>query len=129
MVGMYMFTYFWGFTAAEIAFLGLGYIVALVAGVSLARPISQKFDKRTAALGLAQAPGAAAPLEVRGRARTGAWGPGCPPAARGGWAKSGSVRSVSISSAAPRIAAKPAVSGFKMGTMARASSESSSNAR
>jgi len=52
-VGLYMFTYFWGFTAAEIAFLGLGYIVALVAGVSLARPISQKFDKRTAALGLA----------------------------------------------------------------------------
>jgi Na+/melibiose symporter-like transporter len=52
-VGLYMLTYFWGFSSGDIAFLGLGAIAALLAAVSLARPVSQRFDKRTAALGLA----------------------------------------------------------------------------
>jgi len=52
-VGLYMLTYFWGFTSAEIANLGLGAIVALLVAVSLARSVSQRFDKKTVALGLA----------------------------------------------------------------------------
>ena len=52
-VGLYMSTYFWGFSAQEIAFLGLGSIPAFLLGVGLARPVSERFDKRKTALGLA----------------------------------------------------------------------------
>jgi Na+/melibiose symporter-like transporter len=52
-VGLYVSTYFWGFSAAEIAFLGLGSIPAVLLAVSLARPVSERFDKKKAALGLA----------------------------------------------------------------------------
>jgi Na+/melibiose symporter-like transporter len=52
-VGLYVSTYFWGFSVQEIAFLGLASVPAVLLAVSLARPISEKFDKKRAALGLA----------------------------------------------------------------------------
>jgi Na+/melibiose symporter-like transporter len=52
-VGLYMSSYFWGFSAQEIAFLGLAAIPAVLLAVGLARPISERFDKKRAALGLA----------------------------------------------------------------------------
>ena len=52
-VGLYMSTYFWGFSAQEIAFLGLAAIPAFLLAVGLARPISERFDKKKTALGLA----------------------------------------------------------------------------
>jgi len=52
-VGLYMSTYFWGFTTQQIALLAAAAIPALVIAVSLARPVSARFDKKRAALGLA----------------------------------------------------------------------------
>lgn len=52
-VGLYMSTYFWGFSAQEIAFLGLAAVPAFLLAVGLARPVSERFDKRKTALGLA----------------------------------------------------------------------------
>ena len=52
-VGLYVNSYFWGFSAQEIAFLGLAAIPGVLVAVSLARPISERFDKKRAALGLA----------------------------------------------------------------------------
>jgi len=49
-VGLYMGTYFWGFSSEQIATMGLFLVVALLAGVGLARPVSQHFDKRRAAI-------------------------------------------------------------------------------
>jgi len=52
-VGLYVSSYFWSFSTQEIAFLGLAAIPALLLAVGLARPISERFDKKRAALGLA----------------------------------------------------------------------------
>ena len=52
-VGLYVNSYFWGFSAQEIAFLGLAAIPGVLVAVSLARPISERFDKKKTALGLA----------------------------------------------------------------------------
>lgn len=52
-VGLYVSTYFWSFSAQEIASLGLAAVPAVLLAVSLARPISERFDKKRAALGLA----------------------------------------------------------------------------
>jgi Na+/melibiose symporter-like transporter len=52
-VGLYMSTYFWGFSAQEIALLGLAAIPGVLLAVGLARPISERYDKKRAALGLA----------------------------------------------------------------------------
>ncbi len=52
-VGLYMSTYFWGFSAQEIAFLGLASIPAVLLAVGLARPISARFDKKRTSVGLA----------------------------------------------------------------------------
>lgn len=49
-VGLYMSTYFWALTSEQIATMGLFLLIALLAGVGLARPVSQRFDKRRAAL-------------------------------------------------------------------------------
>jgi len=52
-IGLYMSTYFWGLSTAELAVLvyalGLGALLA----VFLARPITQRFDKKKVVLGLA----------------------------------------------------------------------------
>ena len=49
-VGLYMNTYFWGLSSDQIATLALFLVIALVAGVGLARPISEAFEKRRTAL-------------------------------------------------------------------------------
>ena len=52
-VGLYMSTYFWGFDAQQIAFLGLAAVPAFLLAVAMARPVSERFDKRKTALSLA----------------------------------------------------------------------------
>jgi len=52
-VGLYMNTYFWGLDSEQIALMGLFLLIALVGGVGLARPVSQRFEKRRTAIGLA----------------------------------------------------------------------------
>ena len=52
-VGLYMGTYFWGFSSEQIATMGLFLVIALLGAVGLARPVSQAFDKRRAAILLA----------------------------------------------------------------------------
>lgn len=52
-VGLYMNTYFWGLSSEQIAVLALSLVIALIAGVGLARPISQRFEKRRTAVVLA----------------------------------------------------------------------------
>ena len=52
-VGLYMGTYFWGFSSEQIATMGLFLVIALLSGVGLARPVSQRFDKRRTAVLLA----------------------------------------------------------------------------
>lgn len=49
-VGLYMNTYFWGFTSEQIATIALFLLISLFAGVGLARPISQHFEKRRSAI-------------------------------------------------------------------------------
>ena len=51
-VGLYMGTYFWGLRSEQIATMALFLVVALLAGVGLARPVSQRFEKRRSAIGL-----------------------------------------------------------------------------
>jgi Na+/melibiose symporter-like transporter len=52
-VGLYVNTYFWEFSTDQIAIMvfGLGFSVLLATG--LTRPITERFDKRTALMGLA----------------------------------------------------------------------------
>ena len=66
-VGLYMNTYFWGFSAEQIATLALFLLVALFAGVALARPISQRFEKRRTAIILATASILWGPLPIFAR--------------------------------------------------------------
>ena len=52
-VGLYMNTFFWELTTEKLSLLALSSAGAAILGVALARPISVRFDKRTAAVGLA----------------------------------------------------------------------------
>jgi Na+/melibiose symporter-like transporter len=52
-VGLYMNTYFWGFTADEITLLLLPLVVATWIAFGAIRPITQRFDKKSTALALA----------------------------------------------------------------------------
>lgn len=63
-VGLYMGTYFWGLSSEQIATMGLFLLVALVAGVALARPMSQHLDKRKVAILLAAAAIGLGPLPI-----------------------------------------------------------------
>jgi GPH family glycoside/pentoside/hexuronide:cation symporter len=63
-VGLYMNTYFWGLSSAQIATMGLFLVIALVAGVGLARPVSQHFEKRRTATMLATAAILFGPLPI-----------------------------------------------------------------
>jgi len=51
--GTYMYTYFWEFRSEQLGTLSLLALFPLLAGVALARPVSARFDKRRAAMGLA----------------------------------------------------------------------------
>lgn len=52
-LGTYMRTWFWEFRSDQLGQLALFQIVPLVAGVAMVRPISERFDKRSASIGLA----------------------------------------------------------------------------
>jgi Na+/melibiose symporter-like transporter len=51
-VGLYVTTYFWEFSAEQIASLALALAISLVLGVGLARPLSGAFEKRRIAVWL-----------------------------------------------------------------------------
>jgi Na+/melibiose symporter-like transporter len=63
-VGLYVNTYFWEFTSAQIALLVYGLVASVLLGVAAARPLSERLDKKTAALGLASFAIAIGPLPV-----------------------------------------------------------------
>ena len=48
----YMFTWFWEFPSTEVGFLAAAQILPLLLGFSLVGPISKRWDKRKAAIGL-----------------------------------------------------------------------------
>jgi glycoside/pentoside/hexuronide:cation symporter, GPH family len=52
-LGLYMTTYFWELSSAQISVLVYGLVPALLLGVVITRPLTERFDKRGAALGLA----------------------------------------------------------------------------
>jgi Na+/melibiose symporter-like transporter len=52
-VGLYMNTYFWGFTTAEIGLLVLGLFVSVILAFLFTGPLTERLDKRQAALRLA----------------------------------------------------------------------------
>ncbi len=52
-LGTYMNTWFWEFPSTQIAFLAAAQIVPLLLGFSLVGPISKRWDKRRATIGLA----------------------------------------------------------------------------
>ncbi len=52
-VGLYMNTYFWEFTTAQIATLVWGLGGAIVIAFAVTRPITEKFEKKRACLGMA----------------------------------------------------------------------------
>ena len=52
-VGLYMNTYFWGFTTAQISLLVFGLIGSVVIGVASARPMTKRFDKKPSLMALA----------------------------------------------------------------------------
>jgi Na+/melibiose symporter-like transporter len=52
-VGLYMNTFFWEFSAAQIGVIVAGLPIGVVLAFVLTRPLTERFDKKTAALGLA----------------------------------------------------------------------------
>ena len=63
-VGLYMNTYFWEFTTDEITLLLIPLVVATVTAFALIRRVSERFDKKSTALGLAVFGVALGPLPV-----------------------------------------------------------------
>ncbi|MFP8880622.1 MAG: MFS transporter [Myxococcota bacterium] len=51
-VGLYMNTFFWEFTAEQIAIFVAAIIVAILLAAPLARPISERFDKKQSVMGM-----------------------------------------------------------------------------
>jgi GPH family glycoside/pentoside/hexuronide:cation symporter len=62
--GLYLNTYFWEFTAEQLAAFVPGVVLGVVLGVLSARPISVRFDKRNAALFLASSSVTIGPLPI-----------------------------------------------------------------
>jgi Na+/melibiose symporter-like transporter len=52
-VGLYMNTYFWGFSTAQIGVLVLGLFVSVILAFTLTRPFTERLDKKRAAVRLA----------------------------------------------------------------------------
>jgi GPH family glycoside/pentoside/hexuronide:cation symporter len=63
-MGLYMGTYFWGFSTAELAILLYAYAGATVLAVTFARPVTERFDKRSSLMGLVTFAIAFGPLPV-----------------------------------------------------------------
>jgi glycoside/pentoside/hexuronide:cation symporter, GPH family len=62
--GLYLNTYFWEFSPAQLAAFLPAIVLGVVVGLTVARPISVRFDKRDAALFLATASVVIGPLPV-----------------------------------------------------------------
>jgi Na+/melibiose symporter-like transporter len=52
-VGLYMNTYFWEFSTGQIALLVYGLVISALLAFALTRPLTERFDKKQSALGLA----------------------------------------------------------------------------
>jgi Na+/melibiose symporter-like transporter len=52
-VGLYMNTYFWEFSTAQISLLVFGLFVSVIFAFAFTRPVTERFDKKRAALGMA----------------------------------------------------------------------------
>jgi Na+/melibiose symporter-like transporter len=52
-VGLYMNTYFWEFTTAQMGFLGLLLFISVIIAFAFTRRLTERFDKKRAVLGLA----------------------------------------------------------------------------
>ncbi len=63
-IGLYMNTYFWGFSTAQIAVLVYALAIAVILAFALARPLTARFDKKRTVLGLATAGCLIGPLPV-----------------------------------------------------------------
>jgi GPH family glycoside/pentoside/hexuronide:cation symporter len=63
-VGLYLGTYFWGLSSADLATIALFLVVSLLAGVALARPLAQRFEKRRSAVVLTTGAICLGPLPV-----------------------------------------------------------------
>ena len=63
-VRLYLGTYFWGFTTAQLAILLYAYALAVLFAFALARPISARFDKKASVVGLAIVAVAYEPLPI-----------------------------------------------------------------
>jgi GPH family glycoside/pentoside/hexuronide:cation symporter len=63
-VGLYVNTFFWEFTAAQLAILIYGLGVGAAIAVAVTRPLTQRFDKKSAALVLATTAILAGPLPI-----------------------------------------------------------------
>ena len=51
-VGLYVNTYFWEFTTDQLSILLGGLVLALVISVTITRPLTERFDKKTGVVGL-----------------------------------------------------------------------------
>jgi len=63
-VSLYMGTYFWGFSTKQLSVLTYAYMIATVIAFACARPLTQRFDKKKAAVGLALFFSVASPLPI-----------------------------------------------------------------
>ena len=63
-IGLYMNTYFWGFSTAQLAVLVYALAIAVVLAFALARPLTARFEKKRTALGLATLGVLVGPLPV-----------------------------------------------------------------
>lgn len=63
-VGLYVSTFFWEFTAAQLAILVYGLVIAVLIAFVSARPLTQLFDKKSACLAMAVVAVAVAPLPI-----------------------------------------------------------------
>jgi Na+/melibiose symporter-like transporter len=52
-VGLYMNTYFWGLSTAQMGFLGLLLIISVIVAFTFTRRLTERFDKKRAVMGLA----------------------------------------------------------------------------
>jgi Na+/melibiose symporter-like transporter len=63
-VGLYVNKYFWELSQEQMALLVYGLVGAVLAGVAVARPLTERLDKKTAALALAGFAFSIAPLPI-----------------------------------------------------------------
>ena len=63
-LGLYMNTYFWELSSAQMGALVNGFVLALLLGVAMTRPLTERFDKKGAALGLSAFGVAFGPLPI-----------------------------------------------------------------